>query len=369
MKLLLIGPAHGHNIEPFLDYFNKDNKCFTEIAYSGKNEFSTKYKNIKFLEIQKKIPSLISLTKSIRKADFIWIHGGYDIKIITLIVFLKKTKTKINLNFWGEVVPRRITTKSFYSFIYKLLIKRIDFLQCNWYGTYNILEKDFRNKLNMFPWGMEKSFFSQQTKEVSLEAKEFVNKISKYKVKFFFPKSTSIYAKHDLVIEAAHLYNQKNINKDYVIIFWLGNSNDEVLISKYESSIEKYKLKDNIIIQRHSFLNFSDIKFIWENVDCGINFVTIDQLSTSILEPMLMKKELIISDIDAYRLFNTKYDLNLNLTANNNEAICKKLKLFIDGSNIDNSVLNHRKKTIEKEFDFDKNIEKIMEFYSAKISS
>ena len=369
MKLLLIGPAHGHNIEPFLDYFNKSNNYSTEIAYSGKNEFSAKYKNIKFLEIEKKTSSIISFAKSIRKVDFIWIHGGYDIRIIALIVFLKKIKTKINLNFWGEVVPRRITTKSFYSFIYKLLIKRIDFLQCNWYGTYNILEKDFKNKLNMFPWGMEKSFFSRKTEQMSLEAKEFANKISKYKVKFFFPKSTSIYAKHDLVIEAAHLYNQKNINKDYVIIFWLGNSNDEILLSKYESLIEKYKLKDNIIIQRHSFLDFSDIKFIWESVDYGINFVTIDQLSTSILEPMLMKKELLISDIDAYRLLNTKYDLNLNLITNNAESIYLNLKFFIDGLNINNSMLDYRKKIIEEEFNFNKNIEKMMEFYSAKISS
>ena len=83
---------------------------------------------------------------------------------------------------------------------------------------------------------------------------------------------------------------------------------------------------------------------------------------------MLMKKDLLISDIDAYRLFNTKYNLDLNLITNNPESICQNLKFFINGFNVDSFILDHRKKTIEENFNFDTNIKKMMDFYNAKIS-
>lgn len=370
MNVLLVAPAYGHNIEPFLIFFNSNKKYRTQIAYQGKNELSQHYPNINFVKIGKKINLLSGFIKAIRKSDFIWIHGGYSKLTILVILLFKKSKAKVNLNFWGEVIPRKIMSNTIYAFLYRYLLKNIDFLQCNWYGTYNILKDKFNNKLVVFPWGMEESFFDESKQEVSLEAKQFVEKISKYKTRFFFPKSTSQYAKHDLVIEAIKIFNQKHDFRDYVIVFWLGNSNDESLIEKYESLIEKYALSENIILQRHSFLSFKDMKYIWSNVDYGVNFTTIDQLSTTILEPMLMKKDLIISDIEPYRIFDEKYNTKLNLVDNTVESIYQQLSQYIFKDKVKNSrILEHRKNIILQEFNFTENIEKMMEYYSAQISS
>ena len=61
-------------------------------------------------------------------------------------------------------------------------------------------------------------------------------------------------------------------------------------------------------------------------MDCCLQLLNNDQLSTSLLEPMLLNKEIIASDIYAYRSLNEKEGLNINLIANQAHIVAKKMQ-------------------------------------------
>ena len=61
--------------------------------------------------------------------------------------------------------------------------------------------------------------------------------------------------------------------------------------------IKQLNLTDHIKFVEHGFLPFADIISIWKAVDCGLQIAAHDALSTSLMEPMLFKKEVIVSKI------------------------------------------------------------------------
>ena len=135
-----------------------------------------------------------------------------------------------------------------------------------------------------------------------------------------------------------------------------------------KKDIESFELTENLEIVYHDFLPFYDIIKIWEHVDVGMQIVKNDQLSTTLLEPLVLKKEIMVSDIYPYQMINEHYpELELKLTKNDPVSIAQNMENLINGDETSDSILENRKHLIEKEFNFEKNIQKMMDYYQQLI--
>lgn len=355
----MVGPAYGHNILPFLEYFNDSNHELT-LLYSGKNTFANAFSKVCF--VQRNRSKLISQYLKIfrtQEYDLIWYHGGYSYLDVALIILLKRKSLKINLNLWGEAVPKNALKNSVKGMIHRWIFRKAEFVQCNWISTYNLINKIKCPGVFLNPWGLSEGFFTDTQSDVSAETKKFIQSLPATEFKIFWPKSILPVVRHDLIIEAAKLLREEDI-KNYKIYFWLGSINDKELLEKHKSLVNQYGLSENIIFVDHEFVPFTDMKQIWGYMDAGINFVDNDQLSAAVLEPLVYGKETILCDIEPYEYLNKQMKLGLDLVPFNSHNIASVLKQYISGEQTSHMLKQERKLIIQNNFRFYDNITKVL---------
>ena len=362
----MFGPAYGHNIQPFIDFFETHSHHQLTFAYSGKNNFLTSSKHIAFIKYSKNPLSLVRLAATIKKKyDIIWYHGAYDLNLLYMIHKFKDKNSKLIINVWGEHVPRIMLQNTNEAQKFYKYYNAADIIQCNWYGVRNLLKKKFpEQKLPVLQWGLDKAFFVEKnTNNVSETAAFFVKSIAKEKINFFYPKSFTEASDHDCIIEAVKLISDSGTT-NFCVYFWTGNITRGNFENSAVEKIKNYQLNDYIKIEKHEFLSFSDMKTIWEAMNCGLQISINDQLSSTLLEPMLVKKELIATNIEPYRILNDKYpELQLSLIERSPDVLAVRMKEIINQQHTPESILENRKRVVEKEFNFEKNIQKMMDFY------
>jgi glycosyltransferase involved in cell wall biosynthesis len=364
-KILMFGPAYGHNIQPFIEFFENNDAYDLTFAYSGQNDFLRDAKRVKFVEYSKSPVSLLKLSTTIKKDyDIIWYHGAYELKLLMLIQSFKHKNTKLVLNVWGEHVPRLMLKNDSQGKKYIKHYKKAYIIQCNWFGVQNLLKKNFpEDKLPVLPWGLHKEFFSTRKIEASPITEDFIASIDQSKTNFFYPKSFTEASDHDCIIEAARGLKAKGVNS-FCVYFWTGNITRGNFEKDAMDKIAQYGLENLVKVEKHDYLPFRDIKLIWEQMDCGLQISIHDQLSSTLLEPMYMGKELIATNIEPYQILLEKFpDLELLLIERKPEVLSNRMEDFIDGNRTSDRVLKQRKEIVKKEFNFDKNIQRMMDYY------
>lgn len=365
----MFGPAYGHNIQPFIEFFEMNSSYELTFAYSGQNDFLSTTENIKFVSYSKNPISLLKLSSVIKKEyDIIWYHGGYELNLLRLINSFKNKNTKVVLNVWGEHIPRIMLKNDAKSKKYLKYYKKAYIIQCNWYGVQKLLLQNFpEDKLPVLPWGLDKEFFRKSDAPLNPVTQKFIDSVDGEKTNFFYPKSFTEASDHDCVIEAVRILKDKGVYQ-FCVYFWTGNISRGNFEKDAIEKIKKYQLEEFIKIEQHEFLPFNDIKAIWEKMDCGLQISIHDQLSSTLIEPLYMKKELIATNIEPYQILLKKSpELELNLIERKPKALGYRMDDFIDGNTTSDTVLQNRKKVIEKEFNFEKNIQKMMDYYQQLI--
>ena len=362
-RILIIGPARGHNIQPFLDFFQSQMEYEATLLHGGKNEFDTKkYSNIKFVEDKKRIRKIRLYYSILRKKEtpnLIWYHGGYNSYLLFLIWLIKSSQTPINLNIWGEKVPNQVVKKGFRGWVYKFVFGRVEHIHCNWISTYNIMKSIKTKDLFIQPWGIEKRYINYEvSKCISEKASVFIKTIPSDKICFFVPKSIIKPVRHDLIIKAVKRLGIEGHN-NFVVYFWLGETNDPSLLSEYKKFIDKNNLQ-TIKTVKHNYIPYNDLIMIWNKMDAGIMLVNNDQLSVTFLETMLFKKELIASNILPYKYYNEKFNTELNLVNLDTDSVYNAMKKYIDGYKSNSEILDRRSNIVKEHFCFEKNIKKVL---------
>lgn len=366
----MIGPNGGHNIRPYLDYFQKFETPF-ELTYVSLNKFQlprSEFPKIKIHNFTIGFSGPLMLIRLLRQNyDIIWYHGAYHLPVTILVYLFKRRSTKINLNVWNENFPTRAAKNDPIGNYYKRLLKKSDFVQCNWYGTRDLVLKaqPDANVLVRY-WGLESSYFEADTgEEYHEETLRFIQNLPGDKFKFFFPKAINLSSHHELIIQSAHRLLEEKVN-NFIIYFWLGR----VMGKRYDYLVEmtdRLELNDHIKFVSHSFLPFRDIKHIWQHVDSGIQVVLKDQLSVSVIEPLYMKKELIISKIAPYIYLADQLNITLDFVENNVDSVANKMKKLIGGMRTDEAELCEKSKAIETHFNFDDNLKETLKFYRSHV--
>lgn len=366
--LLMIGPNGGHNIRPFLDYFQKYDTPF-KLTYLSLKKFRHnphEFSKIKIQNFTVDLGSWITLVRLLRKGhfDFIWYHGAYQLPIALTIYLFKRSDTKINLNIWSEALPRAARKKNLRGKIYRYFLKKSDVVQCNWYGTEKLVKlAEPKSKTVVRLWGLAESYFEHnENPTLTQETINFVSSIPKEKYIFFFPKALTPANRHDLIIEATNELVKQNVT-NFKVYFWLGKI-DEAIYLDLADLINTYSLKEYIELKEHSFLPFHDMKYIWSFVDCALQVVDKDQFSTSVVEPLYLKKNLLISKITPYELVEEKFKITLDFVQNRKEDISTMMENFMKGYSTSESELEKRKRSVEEHLNFSINLKETLSFYN-----
>lgn len=361
----MYGPAYGHNIETFIEYFQHHKKYKVDFVYTGNDDFAKdeKYAALNFIKITLYPHLVIQLIYLIRKKpDLIWVHASNIYHLLFLNLFRSK-KTILNINIWSEKVPRLAAGNSFKGKLWKYILGKADYVQCNWYGTKKLVNQIVDSEVVVFPWGLHQDYFEDEEKEISKIAQDFVNDLPKDKVKFFYPKSITFASDHIAVVDAANDLVQKGI-KNFIVYFWMGNVLDKKMELELRAKIKSLNLDDFIKIEQHDYISYSDIKFIWSKMDIGMQIAIFDQFSTSVIEPMLMKKELIITKIEPYiKLIELYPDIALKLIERSADNISNEMSNYILGDRSNDGILESRAKMVRDEFNFNENLSKMLAFY------
>lgn len=360
----MFGPGTGHNIVRFLDYFKEHHEhSLSYYHYNSQRHFqhSAYQPTIKFISPY----SLISLIKEIRNSqDLLWIHNWTPWPILLLVLIFAKKNSVINFNVWSESIPKMVKGKSIKARFYTHFFNFCDTLQCTWFSTLNLLkEQGFKNTV-MLRWGMVEEKFSNLDNHVpSAFTAEFCNRLDTDKYLFFFPKSVSGGNRHDLIVEASKKLMDAGFF-EFKVFFWLGNFNRDEQLKSLEEKIKKYNLKDQISINHHNFVSHEDIHYIWSKMDCGLQILDADQLSTSFQEPQLYLKEIIASNIPSYNLFSQEFNIPLDLIENESDALFQRMKKLLEGEKTSNKDLLTRQKVFLDNYRFKTNMPKMLNYFS-----
>lgn len=359
--------AGGHNILPFLEYFNDRPEYEFHFAYSLDRTYYPQKCRIVFHKISFGIPGIFRTLKVIRgEYDLIWYHGGHSAIIFYLFTLLRAKKSLFVFNIWNEWLIQKAQKGGIGGYLFKKAVQKSDVIQCTWHGTEKLLRNTGWNQtIKTFYWGLHKDYFESGEIPPTPFTSSFLKELPAEKTKFFFPKSISSASRHDLIIEASRKLLEDGI-QNFIVYFWMGNVNNPDIKNQLQSKIEKQGLGKHVVIKEHDFLPFSDIIHIWKQMDVGLQIAANDQLSTTFVEPQFFMKYVIATDIEPYRIYNEIFKAELNLCALNANAVAKHMKEAMHAGKANFETLEHRKNIVEKNFNFDLNIGKMVDFYQQK---
>lgn len=359
MRILMTGLGHGHNVRKFFDFFQRRpgeyhlSYCYTSRPrHYSLSQFST----IRFIPGLSVLNFFLELRK---KNDLIWVHNWTPWPLLLFILLFRKRSSFLLYNVWSEPIPRLARTNTFKGRLYRRFFKACDRVQCNWYGTKAILDPIKGVDPVVVPWGLNEEYFEDRM-EIGEEARAFIDNLPKGVTKFFFPKSISRASDHRLVVEAARELKEGGF-KEFKVWFWIANEVNEELREELDERIRSLEVQDHVVFHEHSFLPVSDMIAIWEEMDCGLQMAVMDQLSSSFLEPLFFRRELIVTDIPPYRKFEEVFGLDLRLIPRDREVLAGRMKEVMLGGGTSKEEMEERSAVVRDHFRFEKNLEKTLE--------
>jgi hypothetical protein len=375
-KMIVIGPGYGHNIFPIIEELNKQTLFEVDFLCHSLKFKQEDYKNVTFIQFPKARRNdlrscinyiLFHLKYSIfgKSYDILLNEGETGFFLLFLYIFIK-AKVRI-FTPWSNWIIEMAQTKSNKGAISRLIFKKSDYINTNWFDSKETIEKIFpRCKIVLFYWGLSDSFFTPPNKVVESDfVKEFMKGIPDNKVMVFWPRSIIHYHRQDLVVEglAQILKESPEILQNFILYLWPGNVEDKIIRANIEKSIIDYGLSEKIKIIDHPFVPYNDIRIIENRSDFFIQISEHDGLSTLILEMLLQEKDIILSNIPPYQKLNDYFDLKFNLVDGKVNAIATALKnKLLTKNNQDINILTRRKRICEENFKFSKNYPKFIEF-------
>jgi len=360
--------AGGHNILPFLEYFQEHSEHELHFVYVKDRTFYPDSTPIHFHKFN--LGNLIKILRLLRgDLDLLWFHGGHNVFFFTFFSAFRTKRYTYIFNVWNEWLLRQAKAGSLKGRLFRWALSKADVIHCNWHGTAEYLRSlNWHSQVKVFYWGLHRDNFIEAKNCVTAEAQRFIAQLPKNKTLFFFPKSISPNSRHDLVIAAARRLRELGV-EDFQVFFWEGNTNQEVLKEQYLREILANDLSDQVTIQEHGFLPFTDMQLIWKKMDAGLQIAANEQLSTTFLEPQFYGKEILATNIRPYQLYNQVFDLAIPLLPLEAEAIAEAMRKVIRGEGSSKSVIAKRQKVVQDNFNFTENVGRILKHYSTQKAS
>lgn len=369
MKVVMYGFGSGNNIEPWLEFFEKNHEKY-QLHFVCRS-FQLKadvFPNIRIVETKSLYWIGLSLLFRLRKEkyDLVYIQGLYDYLIVLQMLLFTPTRFRA-VNIWNNRNFRKASLenrKIWQIPLYRLIFALTHRFYFTWYGTYTDFGSLFpsqQKKRYIQPWGIRNRIIEDNPVAISDFAKHYLNSLHPDQLFLFWPENLSPDEHLDDFLEA--LGKIPNNNNLRVLVF-CGHQKTESDYSRYlRSLIRQYRL-DFVDLVLGNYLPYSDIMAFWQRADLSIKLSTKDQLSNGIIEALFFKTPMVLNNWLPYKML-AENGFHVFLTALNPDSIAQTLSILVDKltSNRDYFVKegNANNKIIRERFNFDRNIGLLME--------
>lgn len=367
LKVLMYGPGFGHNIEPLLDWCNSEGKELVDLtyAYSDSSAFRDRMTGIKFHQIPNGIRGAHALYYLARASQFdvIWVQGESLLALIPLILWgpsnAFKTMTPWSERPFSSTHVGATFSARMKSLIRRLAFSRLDLMQPMWHGVAELIRKRFpRAEIRVVPWGLSRKFIdATMSRRCGSTARQVDEPY-----RFFYPKSFTDASAHDIVIDAVELLLNQGISS-FQVDFRQGNIRGSQ--DYYQEDVRRRGLSQYIQFQPYKYLGFEKFAELWTGYDCGLQIARHDQFSTTFLEPMLFRKEMIATAITPYKIYEEAYDVDLGLIPLDAEILAARMRSLILGEeSVSEHELTKRQAIILDNFVYERNIASVVGYLS-----
>lgn len=333
ISIVLFGPGTGQNASMLLGHLSRfENLDITLLTpyYGLGDEVKNRITIVEYfhkITLFKRILMVYSMV-TLKGRDMLYIMGSSNIiELIPAMILIRRRGTIFNI--WGDTIPTKLEKKTISSRIYGVILGYCDSIFCNWDSTWNILVKNapqLAKKAKVLNWGISDEFIFKKP-IVTRYTDDYLENLPKDKVIFLNMRSIDYYNEISLILDA--IVKIKNLHPDcyekLYFIFWHGNNVIPEIFDSITKHVSEFSLGEAVKCVKHPFLPVSDIRHIVEKSHAVVNFVNRDCLSFSVMEALFLNKRLLLSDIDAYRLFISKYNLKIKLVSLSADDFAKEL--------------------------------------------
>jgi len=377
MLILMTGPGYGHNIEPWLEYF-QDRSADYQLWFVC-NSFGldrNRFPALRILEYGTSRRRILELLISLRRHrfDVLYLHGAHTPVYPLLFLHLVRYRKAV-VNVWGNrIIDGATDGRALTRPLYRRVFAAVDFVFFTWLGTKGRFEAafpGFREKAILTPWGMHRDWFRDDRPPPGDFTERFLASIAPEAFFCFWPKSVIRLTRLDLVVAALGRLRASGLEmNNFQLVVWMGNVEDTAYRAELETQIRALQLEKQVQFVHHPPVPFSDMYYLWQRANLGLNIVEQDQLSTTVLEPMLLEKNLLLSDIEPYRILNEQHRLGLDLVKNSVEGVAEALGSVLSGRAAPpRALLEHRSRVVRDEFCFDRNLDRTMAFLAREVEA
>ena len=142
------GPGYGHNIHPWLEYFQNRSKAHKLFFLCNSFKFERgHFSELEIIETGGSRKQLILQLLGLRDQlfDILYIHGASNPSHTWLLLHLTKYKISI-LNLWGNSILDQVQEGKFdIRLLYRLVFGRASYIFLNWYGMKTRFEEYLRS--------------------------------------------------------------------------------------------------------------------------------------------------------------------------------------------------------------------------------
>lgn len=357
MKIAMFGPGYGHNIQPYLEFFERSEEYALYFYYHTRKDHVNQYSNICFIGLLK---GFFHFVVNVRSYDVIWVMGGGRLLYVISIAQLFKKRSSLSiLNIWSESLPRLINEKSLKGKWCRMFVSLFSIINCNWFGTKQIIKNKLSKKVKVNPLGLIDAYYYRDKPDENLE--KILKSIDKDSYNFFYPKSFTSASRHDLVVEAVD-FIRNEVNGKFRVYFLEGNVVDFKRKKDIINLIIDKGLGDYFcFIETNKYLSPMELNLVWDRMDCGLQIAQFDQISNTVFEPLINQKELIISDIPPYHFIKEFFGFDIVLTELDPKAISRRMLCLVQGACCTSAIKKREiKEKIREVYSFDSNFKKFL---------
>lgn len=350
-------------IEIAIIFVNKDNKLNSyhenDILFIPFNIKNGKNVIVNYFHNQFEIKDIIKKINSFNPT-IIHLHGCYN-TYLSRLPLLVKNKFKFIFNVWGSDYNISFFKRKKYNQLITALFEKADTILTLWYSLEQKIKENsptYAKKVKTIPWGIEKNAFEFSSSEIQKDNIRNLYNIKKEDFVLLSIKGLIPNSNQATIIEALSLINKQIPIK--LIIH--APSRDEVYYKKLLKLVDQHKLKNKVIFS-FKFLSAEQFKALCAIGKLSIIISSHDQFTRSLLEGIIEKSELIVSNILPFQLLNEKFNLNLDLVDPKNPIeLAEKIKHIYSQRN-NQQIKQERLNILKKDLVFENQFEKIAKLY------
>ncbi len=317
---LIIAHDNDAAAQEFFDTYN----AFYRVHFTKPHQTIVKFP---FRHIPSEFMRMLKFIRSVHP-DIIHVQGCYNTFLVLPLLFIRK-QFKLIFNIWGNDYNLLFRTSKNHQLLIRWLLKKSDLIWLMWYELTEKVKKDFpayANKTKTILWGVNSGLLRRKSSERTLEALKHRFNLTDSSYKLIYVKGFKASNNQYELVRALDMIDK---SLDFQVILHCAGANDTMYLNTVEKIIKNSDLANKVGVSQ-DYLTEEEMYGLFELADLSFAISSEDQLTITIFESIIANTNLILNDIEPYRILKKKTRINLDLIdITDTERFGKKIEAYI----------------------------------------